>query len=59
MKKLLNIPDYVTPLGIVFVGYPTETKESRTRFDEKRVYWQEYEPDRKHRSKDKPIIGHY
>lgn len=59
LKKMLNIPKYVTPLGIVFVGYPAEEKESRTRFDEKRVYWQEYEPSRKHRTKDKPIIGHY
>jgi nitroreductase len=59
IKKLLDIPDYVTPLGIVFVGYPAETKEARTRFDEKRVYWQGYEPNRKHRSKDKPITGHY
>ena len=59
LKKLLNIPSYVTPLGIVLVGYPAETKEARTRFDEKRVYWQEYEHERKHRSKDKPIIGHY
>ncbi|WP_026477101.1 nitroreductase family protein [Alkaliphilus transvaalensis] len=59
LKKLLNIPDYVIPLGIVLVGHPAETKEARTRFNEKRVYWQEYEPDRKHRSKNKPILGHY
>lgn len=59
LKKLLNIPEYVTPLGIVYVGYPAEEKEARTRFDEKRVYWQEYDPSRKHRSKDKPVIGHY
>jgi len=59
LKKILNIPEYVTPLGIVYVGYPAEEKEARTRFDEKRVYWQEYDPNRKHRAKDKPIIGHY
>lgn len=59
LKKMLNIPKYVTPLGIVYVGYPAEEKEARTRFDEKRVYWQEYEPSRKHRTKDKPVIGHY
>lgn len=59
VKRVLNIPDYVTPLGIVYVGYPAEVKEARTRYNEKRVYWQEYEPKRKHRTKDKPIIGHY
>lgn len=59
LMKILNIPEYVIPLGIVYVGYPAEDKEARTRFDEKRVYWQEYEPGRKHRAKAKPIIGHY
>lgn len=59
LKKILNIPEYVTPLGIVYVGYPAEEKEARTRFNEKRVYWQEYEPSRKHRTKDKSVIGHY
>lgn len=59
LKKTLNIPEYVTPLSIVYVGYPAEEKEARTRFNEKRVYWQEYEPSRKHKTKDKPVIGHY
>lgn len=59
MKKVLNIPEHVIPLGIVYIGYPGEEKEARTRFDEKRVYWQEYDPERKHKSKNKPVIGHY
>ncbi|GMQ64661.1 nitroreductase family protein [Vallitalea maricola] len=59
LKKVLNIPEFVTPLGIVYIGYSAEEKEPRTRYNEKRVYWQEYEPNRKHRSKDKPQIGHY
>lgn len=59
VKEILNIPKYVTPLGIIYIGYPAEEKEARTRFNEKRVYWQEYDPDRKHREKDKPTIGHY
>lgn len=59
VKKIFNIPEHVTPLGIVYIGYSAEEKEMRTRLDEKRVYWQEYEPSRKHRTKDKPIIGHY
>ena len=59
LKKILNIPQHVTPLGIVYVGYPAEEREARTRFDEKRVYWQEYDQSRKHRTKNKPVIGHY
>jgi nitroreductase len=59
LKGLLNIPDHVIPLGIAYVGYPAEEKEARTRLDEKRVYWQEYEPKRRHKAKDKPVIGHY
>jgi nitroreductase len=59
LRKLFNIPEHVVPLSIVYIGYPAEEKEARTRYDEKRVYWQEYEPGRKHRTKDKPVIGHY
>ena len=30
LKNILNIPEFVTPLGIVYVGYPAEEKEART-----------------------------
>ncbi|WP_342357018.1 nitroreductase family protein [Clostridium algidicarnis] len=59
VRNILNMPQHVTPLGIVYVGYPAEEKEARTRLNEKRIYWQEYEPSRKHKTKDKPVIGHY
>jgi nitroreductase len=59
IKQVLNIPEYVTPLGMVYVGYPGEEKEPRTRYNEKRVYWQEYDSNRKHRKKDAPEKGHY
>jgi nitroreductase len=59
IRKVFNIPEYVTPLSIVYVGYAAEEKEARTRYNEKRVYWQAYDPKRKHRTKDKPVIGHY
>lgn len=59
LKRVFNIPEHVIPLSIVYVGYPAENLEPRARYDEKRVYWQEYEPKRKHRTKDKPSIGHY
>lgn len=59
LKKVFNIPEHVIPLNIIYVGYPAENLGPRTRYDEKRVYWQEYEPKRKHRTKDKPSMGHH
>jgi nitroreductase/GNAT superfamily N-acetyltransferase len=50
--QVLNIPDSVTPLCMVYVGYPAEGKAPRTQYDERRVYWEEYEP-RKKRAKIK------
>lgn len=53
--KSLNIPEHVIPMSVVYIGYPDEHKEPRTQYNEKRVYWQEYEPKRKHRSRPKNI----
>ncbi len=52
IRKVLNIPAGVTPLGAVYVGYPAEHKPARTQFDEHRVHWQLYE-ERKRRAKVK------
>ncbi|MDO8970256.1 MAG: nitroreductase family protein, partial [Saprospiraceae bacterium] len=43
VRKVLNIPDSVTPLGAVYVGYPAEQKVPRTQYEEHRVHWQVYE----------------
>lgn len=59
IRNIFKLPEYVTPLSLVYLGYPAEEKAARTRYNEKRVYWQEYDPSRKHRAKDKPLIGHY
>lgn len=59
VRKILDIPDYVVPLAMVYLGYPNQESEGRCRYNEKRVYWQKYDPDRKHKTKDKPVIGHY
>lgn len=53
VRKLLDIPDYVIPLGAVYLGYPNEDKEPRTQYNEKVVYWQKYDPKRKHRARPK------
>jgi nitroreductase len=50
IRKVLNMPENVTPLGAIYVGYPAEQKEARTQYDENRVHWQIYE-ERKRRAK--------
>lgn len=47
VKGVMNIPDGVTPLGLIEIGYPAEEKESRTQYLEHRVHWQEYESKKK------------
>lgn len=59
LRKILNIPEYVVPLNILYIGYPDEEKEARSRLNEKRIYWNQYDRERKHRKKDKPQIGHF
>jgi nitroreductase len=59
VRKLLDMPDYVVPMGMVYVGHGTYELEGRCRYNEKRVYWQKYDPKRKHKLKEKPVIGHY
>lgn len=49
VSAALNLPAHVIPLGIIYVGYPAEEKRPRTRYDERRVYWQEYQPRKKRR----------
>jgi nitroreductase len=43
VAEILNLPTHVTPLNIIYVGYPAEIPTSRTQFDQHRVYWQQYE----------------
>lgn len=59
LQKLIHAPDHVVPLNILYFGYPDEDKLPRSRLNEKRVYRNGYDPDRKHRKKNKPKIGHY
>ena len=37
-KKLFNIPAHVTPLGIISLGYPEETKPPRENYNPERVH---------------------
>ena len=42
VRELAGLPEDVTPLAVLYVGYPDEEKEARTRYEESRVHWQQY-----------------
>jgi nitroreductase len=42
VKEIVNLPEQVTPLAVLYVGYPGEEKESHTKYEERRVHWQVY-----------------
>ncbi len=42
VREIVSIPRSVTPLCVIYVGYPLEEKPPRTQFDERRVYRQKY-----------------
>ncbi|MBN2048406.1 MAG: nitroreductase family protein [Anaerolineaceae bacterium] len=52
IQTLLNMPEQVTPVGLIYIGYPAHTPEPRTQHDPRAVYWEEYE-ERKRRKKIK------
>ena len=39
ITKILNLNDDIIPLGLIQVGYPDETKDSRTQYDENKVHY--------------------
>jgi nitroreductase len=42
VSQTLKLPNYVTPLAVLYIGYPDEQKPARTQYDENRVSWQVY-----------------
>jgi nitroreductase len=42
VRKILSIPRSVTPLNVIYVGYPLEEKPARTQYSGERVYQQVY-----------------
>ena len=48
LKRVLSIPEGVTPVGVVYFGYPAENPEPRTQYAEQAVYWEKYDANREH-----------
>lgn len=49
VKEILNLPAGVTPLNLIYVGYPAEEKEARTQYDSSRVHWEAFPLTKKSR----------
>jgi nitroreductase len=42
VRQIIGLPKHITPLGLIYVGYPAEEKPARTQYEARRVHWQEY-----------------
>ncbi len=42
IRKILKLPETVTPLNLVSIGHPAEKKEPRTQYDETKVHLQRW-----------------
>lgn len=56
LRAILDIPEQVLPVAVVYFGYPAEQKEPRTKYLEEAVYWQKYDPEREHRPRPGNIL---
>ncbi len=55
VSEILNLPDGVTPLNLIYLGYPAEEKEPRTQYDPARVHWGPFPVSEKAKSKKDPL----
>jgi nitroreductase len=42
IRSVLKLPETVTPLNLISIGYPAEKKEPRTQYDEQKVHNQRW-----------------
>jgi nitroreductase len=57
IRSLLDIPDPVIPIGVIYFGYPAEHPEPRTKYVEEAVYWQKYDPQRSHSPRPGSLVA--
>jgi len=39
IKKLLNLPEYITPFSLIPIGYPKDSVENTERFDKEKIHY--------------------
>src|SRR5512135_2719282 len=42
VRRIMSIPRGVTPLCIIYVGYPLEDKPARSQYNPQRIHYQQY-----------------
>jgi nitroreductase len=42
VSQIAALPENVTPLNVIYVGYPAEQKDPRTQYEAGRVHWETY-----------------
>jgi len=42
ITKILQLPDHIKPLNVIYVGYPAQEKPARTQYDPSNVHWETY-----------------
>lgn len=55
VARILNLPQGVKPLNLIFVGYPDEIKEPRTQYETRRVQWGAF-PAEPAKKPQKPLL---
>ncbi|MBI4831041.1 MAG: nitroreductase family protein [Candidatus Lindowbacteria bacterium] len=56
VKDALGIPVNVEPVGMLYMGYPQETKKPRTRYREEAVHWERYDNQREQKPRPGNIL---
>ncbi len=56
IRDLLNIPEPVVPVGVVYLGYPAEQHEPRTKYLDEAVHWQVYDAERERHPRPGRIV---
>lgn len=56
IRKILDIPSKIHVQAVVYLGYPAEQPEPRTKYLEAAVYWGKYDPQREHHPRPGNLI---
>lgn len=57
LRQALDIPESITPVGMVYLGYPAEEKEPRTQYLAEAVHWQRYDSTRQPERRPGSLVG--
>ncbi|MBN2003007.1 MAG: nitroreductase family protein [Anaerolineae bacterium] len=56
VKEILNIPENVEPIGMLYIGYPKEVKNPRTKYLEEAVHWESFDNTRERKPRPGNVL---